>query len=65
LDAEDIAALIAVEREARPTRRLRLSRVSSDGWQLIQVALLRELCGSSWSDVGARMTLSDEGASRC
>lgn len=64
-DAEDIAALVAVERDVRPTWRLQLSRVSSDGWQLIQVALLRELCGLSWSDIGARMTLSDEGASRC
>jgi hypothetical protein len=64
-DAEDIAALVAVEREVRPTWRLQLSRVSSDGWQLVQVALLRELCGLSWSHIGARMTLSDEGASHC
>jgi hypothetical protein len=64
-DPEDLSAGIAVERSARANWRLRISRSSSDAWQLVEIALLRELCGSSWPSIGARVGLSAEGAARC
>ena len=63
-DPKDIVDLLTAERALRPDWRLPTSRVRSDAWQLLQVALLRDLCGSSLSEIGTHIALSDQGALR-
>lgn len=61
-DVQTVIVLIAQERTKRPVWRLRTSRRMSDAWSQIEIALLRDLCGAAWSQIGALASLTDKGA---
>jgi hypothetical protein len=63
--AESVCRGVREARATRPRWSLPLSRKTSDAWLIMEVALLRDLCGSTWVEIGARMGLSEEGAARC
>lgn len=63
-DPAEVLELLAVEHALRGGWRLRLSRVSTDAWRLMQVALLRDLCASSWLEIGIHLEIPDQGARR-
>lgn len=54
-DAVVAGAVIARARATRGDWRVRVSRNSACAWRLVHVALLRDLCGSSWVDVATRV----------
>ena len=61
-DAVDVLEHLAGERKLRPTWRFGLSRKSCDAWRLMDVALVRDLCGASWAEIGTLLGMSDQGA---
>lgn len=64
-DAAELLQFVAQARARRPTWKLPISRVSSCAWELLQVALLRELCACSWSEIGLLVGSSERSAMRC
>jgi REP element-mobilizing transposase RayT len=63
-DPVDVSELVAAERARRSDWRLRRSRATCGAWQLLEVALLRELCGLAWAEIGSHIEHSDQGAMR-
>lgn len=63
-DARDVIELVAQHRAQREDWHLQLSRVRSSGWRSVEVGLLRDLCGSSWSEIAAQITTAEHGARR-
>ncbi len=63
-DPQDVRGLIAEMRMLRSDWRIDLKRHKGDGWQILEVALLRELCGSSWTEIGRHVEISDRCALR-
>ena len=63
-DPDDVCELVSEEREGRSAWRLEGPQPSGGAWQLIGIALLRDLCGLAWAEIGARMSTSDQGAIR-
>ncbi len=63
-DAQDTRGLIAERRAQRSEWRLSLRRQSCDAWQLLEVALLRGLCGLGWAETSSQLGVSDQVAMR-
>ncbi len=63
-DAHDVRGLIAERRVERSEWRLTLRHHSFDAWQLLEVALLRGLCGLAWTEIGSQVEISDRVAMR-
>jgi REP element-mobilizing transposase RayT len=63
-DPADIVEVLAAERALRPDWRLPPLSARCGVWQILEVALLRELCGASLAEIGLHIDLSDQGALR-
>lgn len=63
-DPADVLFMLAAERALRPEWRLLLSSAPSCAWRLLEVALVRDLCGSSWPEISIHVGISDQGARR-
>lgn len=63
-DAAELLQLVAQARTRRPTCRVPTSRASACAWELLQVALARELCACSWAEVGNLVGSSERSAMR-
>ena len=63
-DALDVVQLVAEHRARRGEWPIRLSRSVSCGWRSLRVALLRDLCASSWAEIGASFGAGDQAALR-
>jgi len=63
-DSADVLGMIAAERALRPKWRVGLSRKPCDAWQLLELALVRDLCGSSWPEIAVLVGGSDQAALR-
>ena len=61
-DPDDVARVIAEARSAEGDWRVAASRKSVCAWPQLQTALLRDLCGSSWEEIGTRTGVSLNGA---
>lgn len=63
-DPIDVCGIVAIERALRPGWTLHLSRKGCEAWPILEVALLRDLCGSSWAEIGVLVGASDATALR-
>jgi REP element-mobilizing transposase RayT len=63
-DPKQVSELVAEERALRPAWLIQLSPNDVEAWQLLEVALLRNLCGSALAEIGSHIGLSDQGALR-
>lgn len=63
-DATEVLTQFPAERARRPDWRLRISRKPCDVWPILEVALIRDLCGASWPEIAILVGSSDQGALR-
>lgn len=63
-DAASVRRILREERELRPEWSIQLSRIRSSGWRLVEVALLRNLCACTWSQVATTIGTAEQGALR-
>lgn len=63
-DPRDVLDAILEERSVRPVWRVRASRVPHDAWELLEIALVRDLCGTSWAELGTLVDTTDQCARR-
>jgi len=61
-DSEDITAMVAAERARLGEWLLDGQGRRSDGWKVLEVALLRELCGATLAEAGDRTGTTINGA---
>ncbi len=64
LDAELVTRVVTEEHASRPELPVNFSRKHSCGWRLLETALLRDMCGCSWADIGARIGVAEQAAMR-
>lgn len=63
-DPAGVVELLDTERARQPVWELHLSRKSCDAWPVVQVALVRELCASTWVETAIVGGISEQGALR-
>ena len=63
-DPEDVADEIAAAMLLWSGWTVPAGRKSVDAWQQVHVALLRDLCGLNWNQIGSHLQLSTSGAWR-
>ena len=63
-DAAEIAGIIAEARVAGGSWRLSTVGRPADAWSVVEAALLRELCGATFDEVGKRTGTTTNGACR-
>jgi len=63
-DPAIVRGLIAEERMKRPDWRPARMPHYGDTWQLLEIALLRELCGSTWATIGCQLGIQGQRAMR-
>ncbi|MBL8861647.1 MAG: transposase [Planctomycetes bacterium] len=63
-DAAEISALVRAHACDHGEWPVELTRIRSSGWRLVEVALLRDLCASTWTEIGRRIGTGEQGAIR-
>ncbi|TAJ24789.1 MAG: hypothetical protein EPO68_00975 [Planctomycetota bacterium] len=63
-DAGVVSSLVELARRERGAWNLQVARKAACAWRSLHVALLRELCGSSWQEVALRTGLDIQTAIR-
>ncbi len=63
-DGDDVREVVQHARASRESWRVGATRKNVDAWLQLEVALLRDLCGLRWSEIGSRLGSSTHGAWR-
>ena len=63
-DPKRVGEIVDAAQSAHGDWAVSTSQKPVDAWQLMRVALLRELCASAWAEIGIRVGLTDRGASQ-